>query len=124
MGMATFHLLAGFRFVLIIADDFSASSCPINRTGKSVPGPQCTVRASSCDSAFSVPVPFRTYGHFLNFSEPVTAFSLLLPTLSVQLPFPINRDGPAAFSVLTGIRFGTIIADSLSAFPFRRLADW
>jgi hypothetical protein len=43
-GMTTFHFLTGIRFVLTIADDSSAFSCS-RRAGKSVPGPQCIVRA-------------------------------------------------------------------------------
>lgn len=69
----------------------------IGRAGKSVPGPQCTVPASSCDSAFTVPVPKKTYRYFLNFSEPVVAFILLLPTVFLQLPVRSLSDWSGSF---------------------------
>jgi hypothetical protein len=38
----------------------------------------------------------------------------LLPTVSLQFPFPINRDGPAVFHFHTGIRFVLTIADDFA----------
>jgi hypothetical protein len=51
-GPADFSCLTGFRFVLIIADNFSASSCPINRAGKSAYFLRQSLSSFSCELKF------------------------------------------------------------------------
>jgi hypothetical protein len=53
-GTAVFHFHTGIRFVLIIADDFSVSSCPINRTGMIAPN----LSVSLCQSFAALPLRF------------------------------------------------------------------
>jgi hypothetical protein len=51
-GPAVFSRLTGIRFVFSVAGDFSASSCPINRAGKSAYFLQHSLPSVSCDPKF------------------------------------------------------------------------
>jgi len=70
-------------------------------------------------SVFTIPVPYEHFV-FRIYSMPVAVFPLLLPIISLQFPFPINRDGIAIFYFHSGIGFGfTITDDFLAFFLFR-----
>jgi hypothetical protein len=115
-----FRFLTGINFVLTIADDFSAFSCP-SADGLVI---QLPAVAFSSFPFLRTEVPilpvrfdlmfrfFRT-GHCS--SVPV-ARSFLTTSLSDSYRIDSLRAGMAIFHFLTGIRFVLTIADDFSAF--------
>jgi hypothetical protein len=66
----------------------------------------------------TMPVSRNRTRSLAKFSESVAVFPFLLPKISLQFPFPINRDDPMAFLNPSGICFDFIITDDFSAFSF------
>jgi len=64
----------------------------------------------------TMPVSRNRTRSLAKFSESVAVFPFLLPKISLQFPFPINRDDPMAFLNPSGSCFDFIIADDFSAF--------